>query len=115
MLVDVENWDGEGDGENAKFTAGSDKPRALPDAPSNLTKACRQTELTARQGIIDPNARDATVTSGGVTVNEGVRSQGESSAIRNSDGATSVPQTRSAPPWSPRLALRDRSRQLHDW
>ena len=40
VLVDVENWDGEGDGENAKFTfAGSDKPRALPDAPVELTKA----------------------------------------------------------------------------
>ena len=38
VLVDVEGWDGEGDGEDAKFTfTGSDKPRAVPDAPTVLT------------------------------------------------------------------------------
>ena len=40
VLVDVEGWDGEDDGEDAKFTfTGSEKPRAVPDAPVELTKA----------------------------------------------------------------------------
>ncbi len=40
VLVDVEGWDGEGDGEDAKFTfTGSEKPRAVPDAPVELSKA----------------------------------------------------------------------------
>ncbi len=39
VLVDVEGWDGEGDGEDAKFTfVGSPKPREVPDAPVELTK-----------------------------------------------------------------------------
>uniref|UniRef100_UPI0024315681 ATP-dependent Clp protease ATP-binding subunit n=1 Tax=Gordonia bronchialis TaxID=2054 RepID=UPI0024315681 len=40
VLVDVEGWDGEDDGEDAKFTfTGSEKPREVPDAPVELTKA----------------------------------------------------------------------------
>ena len=40
VLVDVEGWDGEGDGEDAKFTfTGSEKPREVPDAPVELSKA----------------------------------------------------------------------------
>ncbi|MHC3004929.1 AAA family ATPase, partial [Gordonia sp. GN26] len=40
VLVDVEGWDGEGDGEDAKFTfTGSEKPHAVPDAPVELSKA----------------------------------------------------------------------------
>ena len=40
VLIDVENWDGEGEGEDAKFTfVGSEKPRELPDAPVELSKS----------------------------------------------------------------------------
>ncbi|WP_288812035.1 AAA family ATPase, partial [uncultured Gordonia sp.] len=40
VLVDVENWDGEGDGDDARFVfTGSEKPRMVPDAPVELTKA----------------------------------------------------------------------------
>ncbi|NLG47997.1 AAA family ATPase, partial [Gordonia sp. (in: high G+C Gram-positive bacteria)] len=39
ILIDVENWDGEGDGDDAKFTfTGSERPRAIPDAPVELSK-----------------------------------------------------------------------------
>ncbi|MCF8606960.1 ATP-dependent Clp protease ATP-binding subunit, partial [Gordonia sp. HY442] len=39
ILVDVENWDGEGDGDDALFTfAGSEKPRDIPDDAVELTK-----------------------------------------------------------------------------
>ena len=35
VLVDVEGWDGEGAGENAKFTfTPSEKPAAVPDTPA---------------------------------------------------------------------------------
>ncbi len=40
MLVDVEGWDGDDDGEDARFVfTGSEKPRELPDAPAELTGA----------------------------------------------------------------------------
>ena len=40
VLVDVEGWDGEDNGEDAKFTfVGSEKPRMVPDAPVELSKA----------------------------------------------------------------------------
>ena len=40
VLVDVEGWDGEDDGEDARFVfSGSEKPRELPDAPAELTNA----------------------------------------------------------------------------
>ncbi|MCF8606538.1 ATP-dependent Clp protease ATP-binding subunit, partial [Gordonia sp. HY442] len=39
ILVDVENWDGEGDGDDALFTfTGSEKPRDIPDDAVELTK-----------------------------------------------------------------------------
>lgn len=39
VLVDVEGWDGEGDGEDAHFTfTGSEKPRDIPDDAVELTK-----------------------------------------------------------------------------
>jgi ATP-dependent Clp protease ATP-binding subunit ClpC len=39
VVVDVEGWDGEGDGDGATFTfVGSEKPRAVPDAPTELTE-----------------------------------------------------------------------------
>ncbi|MFM9377676.1 ATP-dependent Clp protease ATP-binding subunit [Gordonia sp. VNK21] len=39
VLIDVEGWDGEGDGEDATFTfSGTERPREVPDGPGELTE-----------------------------------------------------------------------------
>ena len=44
VLVDVDGWDGEGDGEDAKFTfTPTERPREVPDTPDELTAAAAGT------------------------------------------------------------------------
>ncbi|MDN5759761.1 MAG: ATP-dependent Clp protease ATP-binding subunit, partial [Tomitella sp.] len=45
VLVDVENWDGEGSGDKAKFTfAGEERPSLLPDTPEEALASTGGTE-----------------------------------------------------------------------